>query len=106
MTKIIYPVRPELENSPVAVIHPSIDCDLTIEQIALKDVPAGVPYKLVDDSAIPSDRTFRDAWVIKVSDLNMDGTGGDFGVGSDNEPPAEWYPQPERPEWEQQDDQD
>jgi len=99
MTKIIYPIRPELEDSPVAILHPSPDCELTLEQIALKDVPAGVPYKFIDDDAIPSDRTFRDAWVITVSELEMDGTGGDFGAGSDNEPPAEWYPQPEEPEW-------
>jgi ribosomal protein S12 len=39
-----------------------IECGLTIEEIAVKDVPAGVPYKIVDVSDIPEDRTFRDAW--------------------------------------------
>jgi hypothetical protein len=34
----------------------------TIEELAAKDVPAGKPYKIVDVSEIPSDRTFRDAW--------------------------------------------
>jgi hypothetical protein len=34
----------------------------TIEQLALKDVPANTPYKIVDVSQIPSDRTFRNAW--------------------------------------------
>jgi hypothetical protein len=34
----------------------------TIEQLALKDVPANTPYKIVDVSEIPSDRTFRNAW--------------------------------------------
>jgi hypothetical protein len=34
----------------------------TIEQLALKDVPANTPYKIVDVSDIPSDRTFRNAW--------------------------------------------
>ena len=38
------------------------DCGLTIEEIAAKDVPAGVPYKIVDVSEIPEDRTFRGAW--------------------------------------------
>jgi len=28
----------------------------------LKDVPPGVAYEIVDASAIPSDRTFRNAW--------------------------------------------
>lgn len=34
----------------------------TIEELAAKDVPEGKPYKIVDVSDIPSDRTFRDAW--------------------------------------------
>jgi hypothetical protein len=34
----------------------------TIEELAIKDVPAGKSYKIVDESEIPSDRTFRNAW--------------------------------------------
>ena len=45
----------------VAIIVPA-DCELTIEQIAAKDVPAGKPFKIIDADDIPSDRTFRDAW--------------------------------------------
>ena len=56
--RIIYPT-PE---GGVAIIVPAHDCGLTIEQIAAKDVPAGVPYSIVDASDIPSDRTFRNAW--------------------------------------------
>lgn len=48
----------------------------TIHQIAQKDVPAGKPYKIVDDSEIPTDRTFRDAWDIDKSELT-DGEGAD-----------------------------
>jgi hypothetical protein len=55
---IIYPT-PE---GGVAIIIPAPDCGLTIEQIAAKDVPAGVPYRIVDAADIPSDRTFRNAW--------------------------------------------
>jgi hypothetical protein len=55
--RIIYPI----DDGGVAVIIPA-DCGLTIEQIAAKDVPAGKPYKIVDVSDIPSDRTFRNAW--------------------------------------------
>lgn len=59
MTKrIIYPTK----NGGVAVIVPAPECELTIEEIAAKDVPAGVPFKIVDTTEIPSDRTFRDAW--------------------------------------------
>jgi hypothetical protein len=46
----------------VAVIIPAPECGLSIEEIAAKDVPAGVPYQIVDVSDIPSDRTFRNAW--------------------------------------------
>ena len=55
--RIIYPT----DNGGVAVIIPA-DCGLTIDEIAAKDVPEGKPYKIVDVSDIPSDRTFRDAW--------------------------------------------
>ena len=56
--RIIYPT-PE---GGVAIIIPAPECGLTLEQIAAKDVPAGVPYSIVDASDIPTDRTFRNAW--------------------------------------------
>lgn len=46
----------------VSIVIPAVECGLTIEQIAEKDVPSGSPYKIVDVSEIPSDRTFRNAW--------------------------------------------
>ena len=55
--RIIYPN----DEGGVAVLIPA-DCGLSIEEIAAKDVPAGKPYKIVDVSDIPSDRTFRGAW--------------------------------------------
>jgi len=54
--RIIYPT-----DDGVAVVVPA-DCGLTIEEIAAKDVPAGVSYKIVDVADIPEDRTFRNAW--------------------------------------------
>ena len=56
--RIIYPT-PE---GGVAIIVPSPDCELTIEEIAAKDVPAGVEFKIIEAADIPSDRTFRNAW--------------------------------------------
>ncbi len=56
--RIIYPN----DEGGVAIVIPAPDCGLTIEQIAAKDVPAGKPYKIVDVSEVPSDRTFRAAW--------------------------------------------
>ncbi len=47
------------DNGTVAIIHPT--GELSIEEVAAKDVPAGVPYKIVNDDAVPNDRTFRNA---------------------------------------------
>ena len=47
----------------VAVISPSDESGLTIEEIAVKDVPTGKDYHIVDLTDIPTDRTFRDAWI-------------------------------------------
>jgi hypothetical protein len=55
--RIIYPT----DDGGVAVIVPA-DCGLSIEEIAAKDVPTGKPFKIVDASDIPTDRTFRAAW--------------------------------------------
>jgi len=57
-SRIIYPT----DDGGVAVIVPAAECGLSIEQIAAKDVPAGKPFKIVDVSDVPSDRTFRGAW--------------------------------------------
>lgn len=53
--KIIYPTE-----TGVAIIHPT--GELSIEEVAAKDVPIGVSYKIVNDDEVPSDRTFRNAW--------------------------------------------
>lgn len=60
--RIIY----QTEDGGVAIIVPSAECGLTIEQIAAKDVPAGKSYKIVDVADIPTDRTFRNAWEMTV----------------------------------------
>lgn len=56
--RIIYPT----DEGGVVVIVPAAECGLSIEEIAAKDVPAGKPFKIVDVSDIPEDRTFRNAW--------------------------------------------
>jgi hypothetical protein len=61
------------DNGTVAIIVP-IDCGLTVEQIAQKDVPTGKSYKIVNVSEISSDRTFRNAWTIDDAELT-DGVG-------------------------------
>ena len=56
--RIIYPTV----DGGVAVIIPAPDCGWSIEEIAAKDVPTGTPFKIIDVSDIPTDRTFRNAW--------------------------------------------
>ena len=70
--KIIY----KNSDGSVAVIHPTHEAleIMTIEEIALKDVPTGLPFAIVEDSEIPTDRTYRDAWVVDESILT-DGVG-------------------------------
>jgi hypothetical protein len=73
MTKrIIY----QTDGGGVAVIVPSPEAieQYGIEAIALKDVPDGKPFKIVDTTDIPSDRTFRDAWEVDEATL-IDGVG-------------------------------
>ena len=65
MHRILYPTA----DGGVAVIVPTEECGLTIEAIAAKDVPQGVPFKIVDVADIPLDRTFRNAW---NADLTVD----------------------------------
>lgn len=60
MKRIIYP---NLEGG-VSVIVPTPEAleSMTIEEIAAKDVPQGIEYKIIDVSELPQDRTFRNAW--------------------------------------------
>jgi hypothetical protein len=61
MTKcIIY----KNEDDGVSVVYPTLEAleIMTIEEIAAKDVPTNVEFKIVDVSDIPEDRTFRNAW--------------------------------------------
>ena len=70
--RIIY----KKENNTLAIIIPTPNAltTMTIEEIAQKDVPTGLPYKIVNVSEISSDRTFRNAWTIDDAELT-DGVG-------------------------------
>jgi hypothetical protein len=48
----------------VAIIIPT--GELPIEEVARKDVPAGVSYQIVDAADIPTDREFRNAWEANI----------------------------------------
>lgn len=64
-------------NGSISLIMPAPDCGLTIEEIARKDVPAGVPYLIVDRADLPTDFEFFNAWEADFS--NPDG----YGIGHD-----------------------
>ena len=71
MKKIIY----KADDGTVAVITPVPDWPGTMEELAMKDVPTGKKYKIVDESEFPfSDRTFRNAWEVD-EELLTDGEG-------------------------------
>jgi len=72
MNKIIY----KNTDGTISIITPTEEAlnSMTIEQIAKKDVPTGLKYKIVDVSEIPSDREFRNAWTIDDTELT-DGVG-------------------------------
>tara|TARA_R100001086_G_scaffold145313_1_gene76718 strand:- start:123 stop:353 length:231 start_codon:yes stop_codon:yes gene_type:complete len=60
--------------STVTIGIPMDNTELTVEEMAKKNVPTGQKYKIVDVADIPSDRSFRDAWQVDESELT-DGVG-------------------------------
>jgi hypothetical protein len=74
MNRIIF----KNDDGGVAVIIPTPEAleQHGIQAIAIKDVPAGKPFKIVDASDIPSDRAQRNAWTVDEADLT-DGIGGE-----------------------------
>ena len=69
--KIIY----QLPGGGVAVLR--ITGELSFEDCCKKDVPAGVPYLIVDAADVPADRSFRAAWEADFS------TPSGYGMGPD-----------------------
>jgi hypothetical protein len=59
--RIIY----KTEEGGVAVLIPTPEYlqDHTIEELAVKDVPEGAVFEIVKDADVPSDRSWRGAWV-------------------------------------------
>tara|TARA_B100000949_G_scaffold74464_1_gene66418 strand:- start:1817 stop:2029 length:213 start_codon:yes stop_codon:yes gene_type:complete len=68
--RIIY----KTSEGTVSIIAPSPKWKGTMEELAQKDVPTGLKYKIVEDSEIAGDRSFRNAWEVDESELT-DGVG-------------------------------
>jgi hypothetical protein len=47
-----------------------------VEAIAIKDVPSGKPFKIIDATEIPADRAERNLWTVDPATLT-DGVGGE-----------------------------
>ena len=50
------------DDGGLTIVIPSDNCSLTLEQIKDKDCPSGKTVYTVNKSAIPTDRSFRNAW--------------------------------------------
>jgi len=74
MQRIIY----KNNDNSVGVLIPTQEAlkFATLAQIAEKDVPKDLPYKIVQDTDIPTSREFRDAWVWDDT-IVPDGFGGE-----------------------------
>lgn len=75
MQVIIY----KQDNAALAVICPTQEAiDLYgIEAIALKDVPFGKPFKIIDSTELPEDRSTRAYWTVDDEALT-DGVGAEY----------------------------
>jgi len=61
-SRIIYPT----DDGGVAVIIPAESVEA-----AMKDIPAGKPYKIIDAADVPADREFRNAWTADFSEVTQ-----------------------------------
>tara|TARA_R100000734_G_C3302053_1_gene92609 strand:- start:103 stop:303 length:201 start_codon:yes stop_codon:yes gene_type:complete len=51
------------DDGSISIVVPSDNCNLTLQQIKDKDCPTGKTVYTVDKSEIPTDRSFRNAWI-------------------------------------------
>ena len=65
------------EDNSIGIITPTDEAlsFATVIQVAEKDCPYNLPYWIVENSAIPTDRTFRSAWEIDENFGKPDGFG-------------------------------
>ena len=50
------------DDGTVAIVIPTDNCGLTVEEIQAKDVPNGKTSYIIDATEVPTDRSFRNAW--------------------------------------------
>jgi len=69
MSKIIF-----MEEGTVSFIVPARDESMPINPATGKKFTTGLKYKIIDDADLPTDKSFRNAWVVDEADLT-DGVG-------------------------------
>ena len=69
MKVIIYPQ----ENNSIALVIPAPECPISIQEVARKDVPAGVPFLIIDASQLPQEEEYFNSFEADFS--NPDGHG-------------------------------
>lgn len=67
-TKIVY----TNEKGIASIVIPSPNFKGSMKELASRVVPAGISYKIIDDSTFPVERRYRDAWVLSGEKLDID----------------------------------
>ena len=62
MKRILFPN----DDGGVTIVVPTESVEL-----AMKDIPSGKPYLIVDAADIPADREFRNAWTADFTDAKV-----------------------------------
>ena len=88
--RIIYP-NDDGSIGIIVPMHPT----LSKEQIALKDVPEGKPFKIINASDLPEDYTFRNAWSFDFKKPDGIGMNNDLWHESNSLEPT--LPEPPKP---------
>ena len=50
------------DEGNLCIVCPADNCGLTLDQIKAKDCPSDKTVYTVNNSVVPTDRTFRNAW--------------------------------------------
>lgn len=72
MQLIIFP-----NGQGLAILYPSPKCELSLAEIGRKDVPAGVPFRIIEDTDLPPDSSQNELWEADFSTPDGVGIGPD-----------------------------
>lgn len=64
----------ELSDGTIQLGNPAPNSNLTIAEIAEKDKPTGATVTLIDDTALPAQTTYQEAWRINNGVVSIDMT--------------------------------